>query len=94
MSIEFRFSEKACSLIEDPLPDGRGWSVKIVSRLLAHELHAQNGPRVTLSRDEVLEIQTAVDLFIEEILRSSRTSGGHVAPTSELEVQAVPARVN
>lgn len=64
--------------------------LKIVSRLLSHELHAQTSPRLTLSREEVLEIQTSIDLFIEEVLRTRGTS----VPTAEVDVQAVPARVN
>lgn len=70
--------------------------LKIISRLLGHELHAQTSPRLTLSREEVLEIQTSIDLYIEEMLKSR--SGGGVGYSGgsrgELEVQAVPARVN
>lgn len=70
--------------------------VKILSRLLAHELHAQSGPRLLLSRDEVEEIQASLDLYIEEVLR--QRSGGYAAGPGpmghELEVQAVPARMN
>ena len=45
-------------------------TLKIVSRLLAHELHAQSSSKsVTLSRDEVTEIQTTLDLFIEQVGR-------------------------
>jgi hypothetical protein len=48
-------------------------SLKIVSRLLSHELHAQSVSKtLTLSRDAVVEIQTVVDVFIEE---SSRRQG-------------------
>ncbi len=68
--------------------------LKILSRLLAHELHAQNSPRLTLSRDEVLEIQTSIDLFIEEALRVARGAGAREVPPREVEVQAVAARVN
>ncbi len=72
--------------------------LKILSRLLSHELHAQASPRITLSRDEVLEIQTSIDLFIEECLRATKGAGGLVGggfgAGGELEVQAVPARVN
>ena len=72
--------------------------LKIVSRLLGHELHAQQSPRLTLSREEVLEIQTTLDLYIEGALKN-RPGGGSgttaTAPVSqELEVQPVPARVN
>ncbi len=66
--------------------------LKILSRLLAHELHAQNGARITLSRDEVTEIRTTLDLFIEEILRSRSTSGARGMGVSDVEI--VPARVN
>jgi hypothetical protein len=45
-------------------------SLKLLSRLLGHELHAQGVTKtVTLSREEVVEIQTTVDLFIEELTR-------------------------
>ena len=64
-------------------------NLKILSRLLSHELKAQSGPRLTLSREEVQEIQTAVDLFIENVVR--RRGGGRAA---EVEVQTVPARMN
>jgi len=64
--------------------------LKLISRLLGHELHAQTGPRVTLSREELGEIQTSIDLFIEELVKKR----GSLAAGGELEVQAVPARVN
>lgn len=45
-------------------------NLKLISRLLGHELHAQSGSKaVSLSRDEVQEIQTTIDLFIEEVNR-------------------------
>lgn len=45
-------------------------SLKIVSRLLSHELHAQSASKaVTLSRDAVVEIQTVIDVYIEEASR-------------------------
>ena len=58
-------------------------SVKIVSRLLSHELHAQTGSKtVTLSRDEVIEIQTVIDVFIEEVTRRQNlTSTATAEPT-------------
>jgi len=50
-------------------------SLKLVSRLLSHELHAQSSSKtLTLSRDEVLEIQTVIDLFIEDASRRPNTS--------------------
>ena len=66
-------------------------NLKILSRLLSHELRAQSGPRLTLSREEVGEIQICLDLFIEEMMRRKGSSG---APRSEVEVQTVPARMN
>jgi hypothetical protein len=66
--------------------------LKILSRLLGHELHAQNAPRITFSRDEVQEIQTSIDLFIEEMIKASRGAAS-MAPR-EVEVQAVASRVN
>lgn len=65
--------------------------LKILSRLLGHELHAQTGPRLTLSRDEVQEIQALLDMFIEE--QQPNTAGANVTP-AELQVEAVPARVS
>lgn len=67
--------------------------LKIISRLLGHELHAQQSPRLTLSREEVIEIQTSIDLYIEEVMRSKAQTSGAL-PVSEIDVQAVPARVN
>lgn len=66
-------------------------SLKIVSRLLAHELHAQsNSKTVTLSKDEVIEVQTCIDLFIEEV---SRRQGA--APTlTTIEAPLAVARTN
>jgi hypothetical protein len=50
--------------------------LKIVSRLLSHELHAQaTNKSITLSRDEVLELQTCIDLFIEELGKRSGAPG-------------------
>jgi hypothetical protein len=66
--------------------------LKILSRLLGHELHAQNAPRLTFSREEVAEIQTSIDLFIEEVMRSARGAQG--ASTREVEIPTVEARVN
>lgn len=43
-------------------------NLKLLSRLIGHELHSQSGAKaITLSRDEVEEIQTTIDLFIEEV---------------------------
>ena len=65
--------------------------LKIISRLMGHELNAQNGPRITLSREELTEIHTLLDLYIESAVRKR---GPAPRAASELEVQAVPARVN
>ena len=55
-------------------------TLKVLSRLLGHELHSQSGTKaVTLSRDEVIEVQTTVDLFIEEL---TRRMAGAVVPTT------------
>jgi len=57
-------------------------SLKILSRLLAHEVHAQGTSRtLTLSREEVSEMQTALELYIEDISRrySQAPSAGGVA---------------
>jgi hypothetical protein len=65
-------------------------SLKIVSRLLGHELHAQGASKsIQLSRDEVVEIQTTLDLFIEEI---SRRHGGPATQPAAGEPTLVPAR--
>ena len=67
-------------------------SLKLLSRLLGHELHAQGGSKsITLSREEVAEIQTAIDLFIEEVTRRSGTSGSLAGVP---ETQLVTARNN
>lgn len=66
--------------------------LKIISRLLGHELHAQNAPRLTFSRDEILEIQTSIDLFIEDALKNAR--GTPSGPTREVEIPTVEARAN
>jgi ribosome-binding factor A len=65
--------------------------LKIISRLMGHELHAQNAPRLTFSREEILEIQTSIDLFIEDAMRSSRGTAG---TAREVELPTVEARVN
>lgn len=49
--------------------------LKLISRLLAHELHAQGtSKQVSLSREELLEIQTTLDLFIEQFGRQGATA--------------------
>lgn len=50
--------------------------LKMVSRLLGHELHAQGAANtISLSREELGEIRTTIDLFIEEATRRSGSLG-------------------
>ena len=50
-------------------------TLKLVSRLLGHELHAQSGAKaIALSREEVVEIQTTIDLYIEGATRKGATA--------------------
>ena len=67
-------------------------NLKLISRLLAHELHSQGGAKsITLSREEVTEVKPTLDLFIEEIGR--RQAGGTHIPGSEIPT-AVGVRNN
>ena len=57
-------------------------SLKVLSRLMGHELHAQGATKtVTFSREEMNEIQTAIDLYIEDVTRrySQAPAAGGVA---------------
>jgi hypothetical protein len=65
-------------------------NLKIVSRLLGHELHVQNGQRIVLSREEVAEIQTSLDLFIEELSMQRRQHG----QLATVAAEPAPARMN
>jgi hypothetical protein len=69
-------------------------SLKVISRLLGHELHTQASAKtIALSREEVVEIQTTIDLFIEEVAR--RTGGNGAVGgygTGSGDTQLVPAR--
>lgn len=76
-------------------PNGKGTplarhlsNLKLISRLLGHELHAQSGAKaITLSRDEVQEIQNTLDLYIEEVSRQGGAPGsaaGGLAPETRL----------
>jgi len=74
-------------------------SLKVLSRLLGHELHAQGGSKtIQLSREEVVGVQTTVDLFIEEISRrqgagsSPGAMGSGGAASAVGEPQLVTAR--
>ena len=69
--------------------------LKVVSRLLGHELHAQGSAKsITLSREQVQEIQTTLDLFIEEASRriGGGPSAGHGPLPTAGEAQLVPTR--
>ena len=58
-------------------------NLKLVSRLLGHELHTQSSAKsITLSRDEVMEIQTTLDLFIEEVSRNQMGLGAPQSSTA------------
>lgn len=67
-------------------------SLKILSRLLGHELHLQGGSKtIQLSREEAMEIQATIDLFIEDITRRQGTQQSTpLAPA--LEPQLVSSR--
>ncbi len=67
-------------------------SLKILSRLLGHELHAQAGQRVTLSREEVLEMQTTLDNYIAAVSRNRPMSPNGVANAETAPI--VSARMN
>jgi hypothetical protein len=63
--------------------------LKMVSRLLGHEMHAQGAAKtISLSREEVGEIRTTIDLFIEEASR--RTGAPTGAPGSGLLAGDLP----
>ncbi|MEM1452787.1 MAG: hypothetical protein AAF957_21030 [Planctomycetota bacterium] len=69
--------------------------LKLVSRLLGHELHSQGGSKsIALSRDQVTEMQIALDLFIEEASkRLGGRSGGSYGPTTQGQPGAAPMEV-
>lgn len=57
-------------------------NLKLISRLLTHELHSQGGAKtITLSRDEVNEIKTTIELFVEEVGR--RPGSGSTRPATD-----------
>lgn len=69
-------------------------TLKLASRLLAHEMHAQGGSKsITLSRDAVSEIMITLDLYIEEASRrSGHQPGSGNSLVSAVDTQLVPAR--
>ncbi len=61
--------------------------IKVVSRLLGHELHSQGaGKSITFSREQVVEIQTSLDLFIEEVGRRVSSSPGSSRPVQDVQM--------
>lgn len=66
-------------------------NLKILSRLLGHELHAQTGARLTMSREQVVEMQTTLDLFIEA---AHEGLGARDSRSSSLLAQPVPTRMS
>ena len=68
-------------------------SLKVLSRLIGHELHAQGSTKsITLSREETQEIQTTIDLFIEEVARRMQHVPAGAAPVQAGEPQLVGGR--
>jgi len=60
-------------------------TLKVVSRLLGHEIKSQaSGKAISMSRDEVLEIQTTIDLFIEQAIKGQKSSSS-TAPAAEAQ---------
>lgn len=66
--------------------------LKIISRLLGHEMHSQNGQRILLSRESVQEIQTSLDLFIEAASGTRKKSAPSVQGVEN--TAPVASRVN
>lgn len=68
-------------------------NLKLISRLLGHELHSQGSAKsIALSREEVLEIQTTLDLFIEEVSRQGGSVGSAGAGTAQETRMVTSAR--
>ena len=70
--------------------------LKIISRLLGHELRASQATRLTLTREVLLEIQTSLNMYVENISRARSSSSSPSAPREAgvVEVQPVSSRVN
>ena len=67
-------------------------ALKVISRLLGHELHAQSGTKaITLSREEVTEIQTTLDMFIE-MISAKIGAAAHSGLVATAETHLVSAR--
>jgi hypothetical protein len=59
--------------------------LKLVSRLLGHEMHVQgNTKAISLTREQVLEIQSSIDLFIEEAGRRVGSGGAGAMSSAAL----------
>ena len=78
--------------MKNPMRSGESTSqrhiatLKVVSRLLGHELKSQvAGKAISMSRDEVTEIQTTIDLYIEQasVGQKSQTSSTPVAEAQQ-----------
>lgn len=67
-------------------------TLKLLSRLLGHELHSQNGQRIQLSRPAVVEFQTTLDLFIEKVTKARGNSPLSSTDTTPVEAGTIPAR--
>ena len=65
--------------------------LKMVSRLLGHEMHAQGAAKtISLSREELGESMTIIDLFIEEASRRTGGPGAGGPPGSGLLAGDLP----
>ena len=64
--------------------------LKIISRLLGHEMHSQTGVNIQLSRDSAQEIQASLDLFIESMAGARKAA----PKVTSIEPSPVVSRVN
>ena len=69
----------------DPSSQRHIATLKVVSRLLGHALKSQAaGKAISMSRDEVTEIQTTIDLFIEQASKGQKSQSSS-APVVEAQ---------
>lgn len=67
-------------------------TLKVVSRLLGHELKSQaSGKAISMSRDEVTEIQTTIDLFIEQATKGKKSQTSSAPVTEAQQTRMVGA---
>lgn len=69
--------------------------LKVISRLLGHELHTQGAAKqISFSREQVAEIQTSLDLFIEEASRRVGAGPSSASPSIQTagETHLLPTR--